>query len=105
MVYNFWQLVNLYAPQLARFVKIISMRIHLIAIGGAVMHNLALALKQNGHQVSGSDDEIVDPARARLAANKLLPAYEGWNPDVNDNSSIELIILGMHARAQTTPNS
>lgn len=28
-------------------------RIHLIAIGGSVMHNLALALHALGHQVTG----------------------------------------------------
>ncbi|MBU6332553.1 MAG: hypothetical protein KGQ80_09095, partial [Bacteroidetes bacterium] len=32
------------------------MRIHFISIGGAVMHNLALALAAEGHQISGSDD-------------------------------------------------
>ena len=34
------------------------MKIHIIAIGGAVMHQLAIALQQAGHIVSGSDDEI-----------------------------------------------
>jgi len=42
-------------------------KIHFIAIGGSVMHNLAVALKQGGHEVSGSDDEIVDPSRSTLA--------------------------------------
>ncbi len=34
------------------------MRIHFIAIGGAVMHNLAIVLHKKGHIVTGSDDEI-----------------------------------------------
>jgi len=38
------------------------MRIHFIAIGGAAMHQLAIALHLNGNNVSGSDDEIFDPA-------------------------------------------
>ena len=42
------------------------MRIHFIAIGGAVMHNLALALHNKGNIVSGSDDEIFEPSRSRL---------------------------------------
>ncbi|MBL7817930.1 MAG: hypothetical protein JNL70_23175 [Saprospiraceae bacterium] len=80
------------------------MRIHLIAIGGAVMHNLALALKQNGHTVSGSDDEIYEPARSRLKAAGLLPntvhgtpSGEGWSTD-NITTDIDVVILGMHAR-------
>ena len=74
------------------------MRIHLIAVGGAVMHNLALALRANGHTVSGSDDEIYDPARTRLAAAGLLPAAMGWHPE-RITPAIDLILLGMHARA------
>jgi len=42
------------------------MRIHIIAIGGAVMHQLAIALQQAGHIVSGSDDEIFNPAKDNL---------------------------------------
>ena len=35
------------------------LKIHFIAIGGSVMHNLAIALKAAGHEVSGADDEII----------------------------------------------
>ena len=45
-------------------------KIHFIAVGGAVMHNLALALQKKGYQVSGSDDEIYDPAKSRLQKRK-----------------------------------
>ena len=72
------------------------MRIHLIAIGGAVMHNLAIALKLKGYEVSGSDDEIFEPSRSRLASYKLLPMKEGWHPDLI-TPGIDVIILGMHA--------
>ncbi len=61
------------------------------------MHNLALALKKGGHDVSGSDDEIYDPARTRLEKQNLLPP-EGWNPD-RITPDIDLVILGMHAKA------
>jgi UDP-N-acetylmuramate: L-alanyl-gamma-D-glutamyl-meso-diaminopimelate ligase len=71
-------------------------KIHFIAIGGSVMHNLAIALKQAGHEVSGSDDEIVEPSRSALAAHGLLPDKEGWRPEVLDKS-IDIVILGMHA--------
>jgi len=73
------------------------MRIHLIAIGGSIMHNLALALQRQGHAISGSDDEIYEPARGRLAAAELLPAQMGWD-DERITADLDLIILGMHAR-------
>lgn len=73
------------------------MRIHLIAIGGSAMHNLAIALKKNGHTVSGSDDEIFEPSKSRLKSYDLLPDKFGWFPD-KINDSIDIIILGMHAR-------
>lgn len=74
------------------------MRIHLIAMGGAVMHNLALALQKNGHIVTGSDDEIYNPAKDRLEKAGLLPKAYGWFPEKITNS-LDLVILGMHARA------
>lgn len=73
------------------------MRVHFIAIGGSAMHNLAIALKENGATVTGSDDEIFEPSRSRLAAHGLLPPTEGWNPGII-NASLDAIILGMHAR-------
>ena len=72
-------------------------RIHFIAIGGSAMHNLAIALHRKGYLVTGSDDEIFDPARTRLESYGLLPADFGWFPEKLDKS-IASIILGMHAR-------
>jgi UDP-N-acetylmuramate: L-alanyl-gamma-D-glutamyl-meso-diaminopimelate ligase len=74
------------------------MRIHLIAIGGAVMHNLALELQFRGHHVSGSDDTIFSPAKERLQNAGLLPEKEGWFED-KLSKDIDLVILGMHAKA------
>lgn len=73
------------------------MHYHFIAIGGAAMHNLAIALQQQGHTVSGSDDEILDPSKSRLQKYGLLPSEIGWRPQLI-NSKIDAIILGMHAR-------
>ena len=74
------------------------MRIHFIAIGGAAMHNLAIALHKKGETITGSDDEIFEPSRGRLAKYGLLPSKIGW--DVNRISqNIDAIILGMHARS------
>ncbi len=75
-----------------------AMRIHLIAIGGSAMHNLALALKEQGHEVSGSDDEVFEPSRSRLAKAGLLPEEMGWNAD-RIHEDIEAVVVGMHAKA------
>ena len=49
------------------------MRIHFIAIGGSAMHNLALALHEAGHEISGSDDVIFEPSRSRLEVVGYFP--------------------------------
>jgi len=74
------------------------MHIHFIAIGGAAMHTLALALKKEGHVVSGSDDEIFEPSRSRLFSAGLLPKQEGWYPE-RIHEGIDVVVLGMHAKA------
>ncbi len=74
------------------------MRTHFIAIGGAAMHNLALALHHKGYQVTGSDDAIFEPSRTRLEKAGLLPTELGWFPE-RITADIEAIILGMHAKA------
>lgn len=73
------------------------MNIHFIAIGGAAMHNLAIALQNKGHNITGSDDVIYEPSLSRLKQNKLLPKNLGWFPE-NITSSIDAVILGMHAK-------
>ena len=75
-----------------------SQKFHFIAIGGSVMHNLAIALKQQGHHISGSDDDIQDPSKKRLAEHNLLPDL-GWFPDKID-TTIDAVILGMHAKKE-----
>ncbi|WP_396154648.1 UDP-N-acetylmuramate--L-alanine ligase [Flavobacterium macrobrachii] len=74
------------------------MRTHFIAIGGAAMHNLALALHNKGYQVTGSDDAIFEPSKSRLEKKGLLPVEMGWFPE-KITQDIEAIILGMHAKA------
>lgn len=73
------------------------MRIHFISIGGKAMHNLALELAHNGHQVTGSDDEIYNPSRDRLAQAGLLPKEMGWDV-TRITTDLDAVILGMHAR-------
>jgi len=73
------------------------MRVHFIAIGGSAMHNLALALHLKGDQITGSDDEIFEPSKGRLAARNLLPEEFGWFP-AKITSNLDAVILGMHAK-------
>lgn len=73
------------------------MRIHFIAIGGSIMHNLAIALHRNGHHVTGSDDVIYGVSYDKLQKEGLLPKF-GWDED-NISTDIDLIILGMHAKS------
>jgi UDP-N-acetylmuramate: L-alanyl-gamma-D-glutamyl-meso-diaminopimelate ligase len=74
------------------------MNVHLIAIGGSAMHNMAIAMHKKGFNVTGSDDEIFEPSKTRLAKLNLLPAKEGWDTN-NIHKGIDAVILGMHARA------
>ncbi len=74
------------------------MRTHFIAIGGAAMHNLALALHNKGFEVTGSDDAIFEPSKSRLEKKGLLPVEMGWFPE-KISTNIDAIILGMHAKA------
>lgn len=73
------------------------MRLHFIAIGGSVMHQLAISLHKKGYHISGSDDEIFEPAATNLRQAGLLPIGFGWFPD-KVTKDIDAIILGMHAR-------
>lgn len=73
------------------------MNYHFIAIGGAVMHNLALELQHNQHVITGSDDEIFEPAKSRLLAAGLLPPVNGWfATKISEN--LDGVIVGMHAK-------
>jgi len=74
------------------------MNIHFIAIGGAAMHNLALALHLKGDTITGSDDEIFDPSKSRLSAYGILPKAFGWFPE-KITTQLDAIVLGMHAKA------
>ncbi len=73
------------------------MNIHFIAIGGSAMHNLAIALNRKGENITGSDDEIFEPSKSRLAKDGILPNNIGWN-EKNIHPELDAVILGMHAR-------
>jgi UDP-N-acetylmuramate: L-alanyl-gamma-D-glutamyl-meso-diaminopimelate ligase len=73
------------------------MRIHFIAIGGSVMHQLAIALYRKGYQVTGSDDELFEPAATNLLEEAIMPPSAGWYPE-KITTDIDAVILGMHAK-------
>ncbi len=74
------------------------MNIHFIAIGGAAMHNLALALHLKGDAITGSDDEIFDPSKSRLSAAEYYQKYlDGFQEKIT--TQLDAIVLGMHAKA------
>lgn len=61
------------------------------------MHNLAIAVsKKNNFEVTGSDDEISEPAYSRLEAHGLLPEKMGWFPD-RLHKGLHAVIMGVHA--------
>lgn len=62
------------------------------------MHNLAIALKDKGYQVTGSDDAIFEPSRSRLEKKGILPKELGWFPE-KLTKDVDAVILGMHAHA------
>ncbi|MGL5946580.1 MAG: Mur ligase family protein, partial [Sediminibacterium sp.] len=74
------------------------MKIHFISIGGSVMHQLAIALKRKKYLVSGTDDEIFEPAKGNLLAEGLLPKKIGWDTSLI-TPDLDAVILGMHAKA------
>lgn len=74
-------------------------KVHFIAIGGSVMHSLAIALKMNGLEVTGSDDNIYNPSKKRLEANGLLPKDYGWD-EAHITEDLDAVILGMHAKGE-----
>ncbi len=73
------------------------MNVHFIAIGGSVMHQLAISLKRKGYVVTGSDDEIFEPSKSTLEKENILPQKMGWDFD-KISVNLDAIILGMHAK-------
>ena len=71
--------------------------IHIISIGGSVMHDLAISLKKLGNLVTGSDDIIYDPSKSKLKSKGLLPKQFGYFKN-NIHDKIDLVITGMHTK-------
>lgn len=72
------------------------MKVHFIAIGGSIMHSLAISLKKKGYIISGSDDKFFSPSKENLKNENLL-FKAGWFPE-KITSDLDFVILGMHAK-------
>ena len=73
------------------------MKIHFIAIGGSIMHNLAICLKNLGYTISGSDDNIYNPAEDQLKKANIYPNKLGWDAN-RITKDLDFVITGMHAK-------
>ena len=73
------------------------MKVHFISIGGSVMHQLAIALKRKGYEVTGTDDEIFEPSRTNLEKEGLLPAAMGWQLTEEQRALIDAAIASRGA--------
>ena len=70
------------------------MHIHIVGIAGSMTAPLALALKKQGYQVTGSDqDKIYPPFNIQLK-NALIPINK-----IEINSRIDLAIIGSSYKA------
>ena len=57
------------------------------------MHNLAIALKDKGYQVTGSDDAIFEPSKSRLEKKGIMPLEMGQQGIENGDGSAMIISL------------
>ena len=68
------------------------MRIYFLGIGGTLMGSLALLAKQQGHQVSGSDQHIYPPMSDLLAADGIT-VHEGFDA-AQLQPTPDLVVIG-----------
>lgn len=77
--------------------KVKPKKIHIISIGGSIMHDLAINLKSNGNFITGSDDKIYNPARKNLRIHNILPEKLGYYKN-NIKNNLDFVIIGMHTK-------
>ena len=69
-----------------------SMRIHLIGVCGTAMATLAALLKQQGHEVSGSDQHVYPPMSDFLVREGIA-LLEGYRPE-HVPGALDLVVVG-----------
>jgi len=68
------------------------MRIHLIGVCGTAMATLAALLKQQGHEVSGSDQHVYPPMSDFLVREGIA-LLEGYRPE-HVSGALDLVVVG-----------
>ncbi len=69
-------------------------RIHFIGICGVAMSGLAVACKNNGYKVTGSDAGFFPPVSTYLEKNKI-NFYPGWHPEkMIEDGAPDLVVVG-----------
>ena len=68
------------------------MRLHFLGIGGTLMGSLAQLAKQQGHQVTGSDQGVYPPMSDLLAAAGI-KVHEGFSPE-QLSPRPDLVVIG-----------
>jgi UDP-N-acetylmuramate: L-alanyl-gamma-D-glutamyl-meso-diaminopimelate ligase len=68
------------------------MRIHLIGVCGTAMATLAALLKQQGHEVSGSDQHVYPPMSDFLVREGIV-LLEGYQP-AHVDGALDLVVVG-----------
>jgi UDP-N-acetylmuramate: L-alanyl-gamma-D-glutamyl-meso-diaminopimelate ligase len=71
------------------------MKVHLIAACGVGMSALAALLREAGHTVTGSDEQVYPPA-STLLANLGIEVLSGWDPARLDG--VDLVVCGNAVR-------
>lgn len=69
-----------------------NMRIHILGICGTFMAGLAVLAKQQGHQVSGSDEHVYPPMSTQLQAQGI-ELREGFDP-LHLHPAPDIVIIG-----------
>lgn len=69
------------------------MQVHFIGIGEAILSDLALNLRNNGHVITGSISGAEESLKSKLEPLGLLPKTMGWNPEMV-HGHLDAVILG-----------
>jgi UDP-N-acetylmuramate: L-alanyl-gamma-D-glutamyl-meso-diaminopimelate ligase len=69
------------------------MKIYFMGIGGTAMGNVALLMKEKGHQIFGADAKLYPPM-SDLLADSGIEFFEGYEPKRLQNLNPDLIVVG-----------
>jgi len=75
------------------------MHVHFVAIAGTGMGSLAGLLKERGHRVTGSDENVYPPMSTALAAWGI-PVAIGFRPENVLDERPDLVVIGNAVRAE-----